>query len=90
VSYGLSMTSQDRIRELLGKVNLPSKRIDVYGSQIVVTCRSESAAEKWAMVLGKFATVTKVALKDLDETKVNKGDVMLPSRVTVWRTYATI
>lgn len=84
------MTVQEKFRALLGKVDLPSKSIDVYGSQIVITCHSESASEKWASILRKFSTVEKVALKCLDDAKVNRNTVMNPSRVTVWRTYARI
>lgn len=84
------MTQQEQLKSLLSQVGIPSKSIEVYGSQIVVTCYSESAAEKWASVLRKFATVKRVALKSLDDAKVNTNTVMMPSHVNVWRTYATI
>jgi hypothetical protein len=81
-------TAQEAMKAALEKVSLPSRSIEVYGSQIVVTCLSLDSANRWAPVLSKFATVKKVGLKSLDETK--KSTVHNRRYVTVYRTYATI
>ncbi len=81
-------TAQENMKVALGKVNIPSRSIEVYGSQIVITCLSLDSANRWAPVLSKFATVKKVGLRSLDETK--KSTVHNRQYVNVYRTYATI
>lgn len=83
------MKPQDKMRELLGKSGIPAKQIDVYGSQIVVTCYSRGAAEKFASLVSRFATV-KAILESIDDAKENKNTVLRPSKVTVWRMFARI
>jgi len=75
--------------EKLTKSGIPHKEIHCYGSQIVVTSWSRDAAEKWAMLLTKFAKVRGI-LEALDEAKVNKNTMLLPSKVKIWRTYARL
>jgi hypothetical protein len=72
----------------LGKVSIPSRSNEVYGSQIVITCLSLDSANQWAPALSKFATVKRVGLRSLDETK--KSTVHNRQYVTVYRTYATV
>lgn len=84
------MTIQQQIKSKLELIGLPYKQIDCFGSQIIVTAWSESAAKKWASILAKFATVKRVAVPCLDDAKVNKGTNLCPSVVKVWRTNATI
>lgn len=54
------MTIQQQMKATLEKTGLPYKRIECYGSQIVVTAWSEEAARKWASLLSRFATVRNV------------------------------
>lgn len=61
-------TIQERLKAQLVKSGLPYKRIDCYGSQIVVTAWSLDAAKKWANLLAKFATVRGI-VESMDETK---------------------
>ena len=56
---GRQMTAQERMQALLEKTGIPAKEIKCYGSQIVITCLSRSAAERWVGVLSKFARVRK-------------------------------
>jgi hypothetical protein len=82
------MTPQEKMHATLSKLDLASREIKVYGSQIVVTCTSHDAAIKWGLVLGKFATVKRVANPGLDETKATTlGDTCT---IQVWRTWATV
>ena len=81
-------TAQDTMKAALAKVNIPSRSIEVYGSQIVITCLCVESASKWAPVLRKFATVKAVALRSLDETKASHAHAR--DYVTVFRTYATV
>lgn len=81
-------TMQDRMKARLAQVGIPAREIKVYGSQIVITCLSSSAAEKWAVVLRKFATVRAIAKESLDETAESRPNEK--RYVRVWRTWATI
>lgn len=44
-------TTQDKIKTLLGKAGIPAKEIQVLGSSIIITCYSQTAAEKFGRVL---------------------------------------
>lgn len=81
-------TAQEKMKAALLKVKLPSRSIEVYGSQIVVTCLSVESANAWAPILRKFAKVKTIALKSLDETQ--ESTVFDRKYVTVYRTYATV
>lgn len=83
-------TAQDKIKAKLETLGIPFRSIEVYGSQIMVTCASRDAAIKWATVLGKFARVRGAAVKSIDYLK---ADTDLPNArrtVDVWRTGATV
>ena len=62
------MTPQERIRELLEKSGIPAKEIHVFGSQILITCYGRPAAERFAILLGKFATVRGI-VESVDDVK---------------------
>jgi hypothetical protein len=79
-----------KMRAMLESVGLPYKQVQCYGSQIVITSHCRATAERWAMLLAKFATVKRAALKCLDDAKENKGTCLRPTKVEVWRTYAVI
>lgn len=81
-------TAQEQMKAKLQGLGLPSRNIDVYGSQIVVTCASSDAAVRWASVLGKFAKVRKAAAEGLDETK--ESTPVAKQYVKVWRTWAVV
>lgn len=85
----MNTTLQARIKATLGKLGIPAKQVDCYGSQIVVTSQSRDTADRWALALGKFATV-RGTLESFDEAVENKNTVLRPTMIKVWRTYATI
>ncbi len=84
------MTPQDELKAKLEALGIPFREVKVYGSQIVVTCRSTSAAERWGRVLSKLATVKKVALRSTDYAKSEEHLPNARKTIDVWRTYATI
>lgn len=61
------MTFQAQMKATLEKTNIAHKEIKVFGSQIIITCWSRSAAEKWVGVLAKFSTVRGI-VESRDET----------------------
>lgn len=83
------MTIQAQIKATLEKAGIPAREIEVYGRQIVITSACRDTAEKWGMLLGKFAKVRGI-VETTDLAKVNKGTCMLPTRVKVWRTFAAM
>ena len=64
--------AQKKMEMLLSKAGIPHKEIRVFGSQILVTCYSPDAAEKFALLVGCFATVRGV-VRSFDYLKDQKG-----------------
>jgi len=83
------MTAQQKMKTALEKAGIPFKAIECYGSQIVVTSFSADAANKWAALLGKFATVRGIT-HSYDDAVENKGTCLKPTMVEVYRTFARI
>lgn len=84
-----TQTTQQKIKAALLKTGLPVKEIEVYGSQIVITAWSVDAANQWAAVVVKFATLRGV-IASMDYTEKNTNTVMLPSAHNVWRVFGRI
>lgn len=83
------MTIQAQIKATLAKAGIPSREIEVYGSQIVITSACRDTAVKWGALLGKFAKVRGI-VETIDEAKVQKGTCLNRTYVKVWRTFAAI
>lgn len=83
------MSAQQKIKELLGKAGIAHKEIQVYGSQIVVTCWCEDAAKKFSDVIAKFANIRGI-IKSLDENKDNEKRINMKKYHEVYRVFATI
>jgi len=77
------------MEEKLHQSGIPAKEIKVFGSQIMITAWSKDAARKWASLLSNFAKVRGI-VKTTDLAKEQKGTVLRPTRVTVWRVGAYI
>lgn len=82
-------TPQDRMRDHLEALGLPYKKIDVYGSQIVVTALSVDAAKRWTCLLSQFAKV-RGTTDSYDEAAANKNTTLRPSRIRVFRVFARV
>lgn len=78
-----------RMKAKLEASGIPYKRIECYGSQIVVTSYSSDSAAKWATLLANFAKV-RGTIETLDDAVRNRNTVLRPSKVRVWRTFAVI
>jgi len=78
-----------RMKAKLEAAGIPYKRIDMYGSQIVVTSACRDTAAKWASLLAQFAKV-RGTIETLDDAVVNRNTTLRPSKVRVWRTFAVI
>lgn len=66
------MTPQQAMTAKLAESGIPAKQIRVFGSQIIVTCWSRDAAERFSALLSKFATVRGV-VRSVDKTKDTSG-----------------
>ena len=82
-------TPQDRMKSRLATLGIPFDQIDCYGAQIVITCRSRTAATRWASTLAHFATVKRV-WESVEYAKKNRNTVLRPTTYAVWRAAATI
>lgn len=82
-------TTQDKMKTVLAKAGIPSKKIDCYGNQIVITSFSRDAAERWANLLGHFAKVRGI-VESADEAVENKGTSLRPTMVRVFHTFACV
>ena len=83
------MSIQSQMQSKLASLSIPSKDIQVYGRQIVITSHCRDTADKWAQTLTLFAKVRGIT-ESFDYAKENKGTCLLPTVVKVWRTFATI
>lgn len=83
-------TLQQKMKAMLEKTGLPYKEIEVYGRQIVVTCWSRDAAEKWAHLLTRFAKFRGIT-HSVDEAKDQANRKTLgPKIIEVWRAFAAV
>lgn len=82
-------TPQSRMKAKLEASGLPYKEVECYGSQIVVTCWSRDAADRWALLLARFAKFLGIT-QSVDYAKENRGTCLLPTTVDVWRAFARI
>ena len=82
-------TPQQRMKAKLEGLGLPYKEIKVYGSQVMITVWSETAAKKWHSVICRF-TNSKRPVKSIDYNKENRGTCLLPTRHEVWLIGGTI
>ncbi|ABQ38474.1 hypothetical protein [Bradyrhizobium sp. BTAi1] len=94
----MTATPQQRMQALLAKAGIPAKEIKVYGSQIVVTCHSRNAAERFAALIANFAKVRGIVesvddVQDQAAAYARRGDAGLVKAaftVPVWRTFAVV
>lgn len=80
--------NQQRFESLFRSAGASLKEVKAFGSRLIVTCHSQGAADKIANLLsrGKFS-VDKVG-ESFDYDKVNRGTVLRPSTVQVWKVWA--
>lgn len=83
-------TVQDTMTAKLRRIGIPYRNISVYGRQIVITTSSRNTADKWAKTLSPKIAKLKGLIESSDLAKVNRGTVLKPTRIKVWRTYFTI
>lgn len=82
-------TPQKELKETLESSGIPFKKIECYGSQIVITSWSEGAAQDWAILISKFAKIRGI-IKSRDYAKENKQTCLNPSSMIVWRTFGAV
>lgn len=80
---------QDKVIKLLDRVGLPYEKINFYGQQLTVTCKSPKTADKWANVLGKFATLRGIT-SHWAENQINSNTTLRPSKHKVWTVFARV
>lgn len=85
-----SITLQQKMQSRLESCGLPYKEVKVYGSQIMITAWSESAARKWHSLLYKFCSKVRPPKKSLDYNKVNRNTCLRPTTHVVYRVWGTI
>lgn len=73
------MSPQARIIALLQSVGIPAAEVKCYGSQVVVTCLSRDAAERFYTLLGRFCSTVRQPVESIAYIHVNKGTALQPS-----------
>lgn len=87
--YDANRHREQRIEGLLNALNIPTKKIDCYGSQVVITCWSQEAAEKAATTLKKGSFTIRGIIKSMDENKdQSKRKTLYKTRHTVYKVFA--
>lgn len=84
------MTTQQLIAMNLNKLMIPKKSIDVYGSQVVITCHSEDAAIRWYMVLKNFCSLVRGPGQAVEPTRDTEFLPNMRDYNHVWRVWGTI
>lgn len=79
---------QEHIHNLFVMADLPFKRLDVYGSQIVVVCWSKDAADKIAYILQKGSFKIRGIIESFDYNQENKKLLANPSTHKVYKVFA--
>lgn len=82
------MTIQEKIKAKLDDLELPKKVVQVYGSQIVITCFCEQSASKWASVLSKFCRIRSI-IETNEDAIADDGESIFKKQIKVWRIFAT-
>lgn len=83
------MTTQEKLKQRLEQFGIPYREIKVYGSQITVETYGREAADKFASIIANFATIRGL-LETTVDAKENKGSVMNPTKIRIYRLYARI
>jgi hypothetical protein len=86
----MTTTMQERIKDLLEKSGLPFHEIKCYGQQITVECIGRESCEKWAALLGKFATVRGMVQSIAYAKDQSKRTTFGPKTFPIWRVYAAV
>lgn len=82
-------TPQQKMKAQLEALGIPFKEIKVYGSQIMITAWSETAAKRWHGVICKF-TNSRGPVKSIDYNKVNRNTCLMPTTHEVWLIGGTV
>lgn len=83
------MTNQEKMKSVLSKMEIPTKEIKVYGSQIMITVAGKESADKWTMTLNNFCRRV-LSKQTMDYAKENVGSCLNPTMVDVYRVWGTI
>ena len=83
------MTPQQQIKERLEQL-LPLKKVDVFGSQIIIEAYSEKTARQAFRVLQQFCSRVHQPKKSRAYNNNNEGTNLCPSTHAVWLVGATI
>lgn len=90
----MPLNELDRLAKMLESklraVDIPAKEIKCYGSQIMITCRGEESAKRFASLLGDFCTKVRGPVESIDRNKENTKSTLIPSVHKVWRVSATV
>lgn len=81
-------TRAEKINNLFVMAEIPFKRVDCYGSQVVVVCWSRDAAEKVASILSRATFKIRGIVKSRDYNKENKKLLANPSTHEVYKVFA--
>lgn len=84
------MQTTKSMKPILEQLGIAYKEIECFGSQIIVTAWSESAAVEWSRALSRCATTVRGPVESRDENVDNQNTVLRPSSHTVYRVGATV
>jgi len=87
------MTTEERrekVSNLFIMARIPFTRLDHYGSQFVVVCLSQGAADKVEYIFRKAGYTIRGNIKSTETNKVNKNSFLLPSRHDVYKVFACV
>jgi hypothetical protein len=83
------LTPQDRMKNKLSQSGIAYRRIECYGSQVVVTAACRDTADKWAALLANFAKVRGI-VETFDDLAADASKSGRRRKIKVYRTFAAI
>ena len=86
----MSNNAQHKMTALLNAAGIPNKRVKVFGCQVMVTCWSRDAADRYAALLYEFCSRVRGPVESVEYNQVNYNTVLRPSKHSVWLVGGTI
>jgi len=86
----MNIEAGEKIRAMLAKIGVPTKTVEQYGSQLVITCWSEPMARRAAHIVSLATWKLRGVTRSIDYAKENTNTGMNPSKIDVWRVFACL
>lgn len=81
---------RERLEKIFRTGGVAFKEVNAFGSQVIVTCWSETMARKAARLLQRGSFTLRGVVKSADYNQKNEGTCLRPTTHVVWRVGAFV